>query len=600
VVHVFARAIRENFDTRFMRIALIAFLIVPSLYAGLYLWSNIDPYANMKNLPVALVSEDEGAMIGGVEKNLGEDVVAELVSGGELHFIVTDTQDAKRGINSEDYYFAIVIPSDFSRSIASINDAILVSGQWEEPTPAKVSLMTNDANNFLAHQVAEQAGESLQANLKQQVSNQLTVSLLEGLKDVHDNLVEASSGAQQIADALATLNASTDMYDEGIAKLSGAVDQLEDGVSRLSQGASQVASGNAQLDDYAQMVRNLEGLAFSNWTYQLLPELTAQIENIPIDAGLRADLLNTLHTLAGDIQSFHSQVDSGLDDIDALSTGSNELSAGLKQLLSTLPALKDGVTQLQSGFAKFEDATQKVEQGADQLTSGLKEGYQKIPALDVTHQNLIAKVVADPLQIEDHTSARASGYAAGLLPFFLALSAWIGAYTIFVLLKPFAKNTLRLKKNATSTTLGNYLVPLSIGIGQMLLLFGVVTGLLRLPPVHVGWSLLFMMLTTATYTMIIFTLVGVLKKVGLFLGLVLLVLQLTAAGGTFPWQTTPEFFQVVHHIFPMGYAVDAFRQTFYGGNLSIAGKDALFLCAWWLAFFLIACIYARVKLRRER
>ena len=306
-------------------------------------------------------------------------------------------------------------------------------------------------------------------------------------------------------------------------------------------------------------------------------------------------MLQDLNALAGEIQQFHSQLTSGLDSIDALAVGSKELSLGLNQLLGSLPELKTGISKLQSGFAQFENATLQIEAGAHKLSTGLQEGYEKIPALDETKQGLVAKIVADPVEIVDNASARASGYAEGLLPFFLALSAWIGAYTLFVLLKPYPKSTLQLRKNAVSTTLGNFLVPLLVGCGQMALLFGVVTALLGFVPVHGAWSLLFMLLMTATYTMIIFTLVAVLKKVGLFLGLVLLVLQLTAAGGTFPWQTTPEFFQVVHHIFPMGYAVDAFRQTFYGGNLALAGHDALFLGAWLLTFFAISCLYTRIK-----
>ena len=53
--------------------------------------------------------------------------------------------------------------------------------------------------------------------------------------------------------------------------------------------------------------------------------------------------------------------------------------------------------------------------------------------------------------------------------------------------------------------------------------------------------------------------------VGKFLGLVLLVLQLTTAGGTFPWQTIPAPLQPLHVALPMGYAVDGLRHLLYSG-----------------------------------
>ena len=62
-----------------------------------------------------------------------------------------------------------------------------------------------------------------------------------------------------------------------------------------------------------------------------------------------------------------------------------------------------------------------------------------------------------------------------------------------------------------------------------------------------------------------------LGSVGQFLGLVLMVLQLVTAGGTFPWQTLPAPLAALHHVLPMGYVVDAMRQFMYGGDLSRAG-----------------------------
>jgi putative membrane protein len=89
-----------------------------------------------------------------------------------------------------------------------------------------------------------------------------------------------------------------------------------------------------------------------------------------------------------------------------------------------------------------------------------------------------------------------------------------------------------------------------------------------------------MVLASATYAAIILALNVWLGSVGQFLGLVLMVLQLVTAGGTFPWQTLPAPLAALHHVLPMGYVVDAMRQFMYGGDLSRAGADALVLLAW--------------------
>src|SRR5699024_10381982 len=55
--------------------------------------------------------------------------------------------------------------------------------------------------------------------------------------------------------------------------------------------------------------------------------------------------------------------------------------------------------------------------------------------------------------------------------------------------------------------------------------------------------------------------------VGKFVALVLIALQISGAGGTYPTPTLPRFFQVVHPYLPITHAVDAFRGAVGGGWL---------------------------------
>ena len=86
-----------------------------------------------------------------------------------------------------------------------------------------------------------------------------------------------------------------------------------------------------------------------------------------------------------------------------------------------------------------------------------------------------------------------------------------------------------------------------------------------------------MVFASATFAAIILALNVWLGSVGQFLGLVLMVLQLVTAGGTFPWQTLPAPLAALHHVLPLGYVVDAMRQLMYGGNLGRAGWDLVVL-----------------------
>ena len=56
-----AAELRRLTATRMSILALVALMLVPVLYGGVYLWANQDPYGRLSEVPVALVNLDTGA-----------------------------------------------------------------------------------------------------------------------------------------------------------------------------------------------------------------------------------------------------------------------------------------------------------------------------------------------------------------------------------------------------------------------------------------------------------------------------------------------------------------------------------------------------------
>jgi putative membrane protein len=77
-------------------------------------------------------------------------------------------------------------------------------------------------------------------------------------------------------------------------------------------------------------------------------------------------------------------------------------------------------------------------------------------------------------------------------------------------------------------------------------------------------------------------------SVGQFLALILMIVQLVTAGGTFPWQTLPAPLAFIHQALPMSHAVDGVRQLMYGGSTSSLWGPVTFLLAWLVGSLLIA------------
>ena len=74
------------FHSKKILVAIIAVLFVPVIYAGMFLWAFWDPYAHLDQLPVAVVNNDEGATIDGEDKQLGDDLIKNLIDSKEFKF----------------------------------------------------------------------------------------------------------------------------------------------------------------------------------------------------------------------------------------------------------------------------------------------------------------------------------------------------------------------------------------------------------------------------------------------------------------------------------------------------------------------------------
>src|SRR5699024_3732827 len=147
--------------------------------------------------------------------------------------------------------------------------------------------------------------------------------------------------------------------------------------------------------------------------------------------------------------------------------------------------------------------------------------------------------------------ASAGTYGAGLAPFFIGLATWIGAFVLFLLLRPLSERSISSGAAPFRVALGGWLAAAALGAAQDVVLFGAVTWLVGINVAHPFAAIGFVLLTSVTFTAMVQALNALFGAVGKFLALVLLVLQLVSAGGTFPWETLPEPLHPLHAILPM-------------------------------------------------
>lgn len=620
-----AAELRRLTSTRMSVIALIALMLVPVLYGGLYLWANQDPYGRFDEVPVALVDLDEGVPASADQDavDYGSRIADQLLDGRAFDWRLLDADDAAAALRAGEVDFTVTIPADFSAALTS------VSG--DDPRQADIVLTTNDANNYLASTIGTQAVEKIRRSVAELVAHEAAGRLLDGLAEVRAQLVtavdggdrlvdgatQAAAGAGDLSDGAHALAAGSAKLDDGAATLADGAGTLAsgaatvaDGAGRVAAGAAEVADGTATLAGYADRA----GAAVAD-AAALLPDARADIAGAlarhGLDDGEIAAVLAELDPVGDALADGADRVAAAVDRVDRLASGAQQVADGAAQVSGGADRVATGADDLEAGAARLHEGAGDLAEGAARLDDGagrlvtglgslrdgittlrdgLSDGVDAIRASDADLRAAQADAIADPVAVDTSSTARASDYGAGLAPFFAALAGWIGIYALFLIVKPVSRRAVTALRSPLRVTLAGWLTPAILGAVGMVALFGVLSIALGFGFAHPLGTLGVLVLASFTYAAIILALNVWLGSVGQFLGLVLMVLQLVTAGGTFPWQTLPAPLAALHHVLPMGYVVDAMRQLMYGGTADRVIADIGVLLIWLGAALAVAAV----------
>ncbi|GIF10418.1 YhgE/Pip domain-containing protein [Actinoplanes teichomyceticus] len=462
--------------------------------------------------------------------------------------------------------------------------------------------------------------------------------LADGLSDLETGAAQLASGTSEAAAGgrrLATaVDAAADRVEPVLRENAQAI---EDAANLVARGADQLAANVGVIGDAAdRAVRDArklrdvldrlpDGTEGLDEAKRLAGQLVADAERIQrrVDAAdldaLRARLREVASTarevaaaaphLADDVANARTRVDRLADGLDRLATGAKQLRTGTAQaadgateLRNGVYRLADGARQLDSGLAELSAGGHRIADGLADLRGGtgeladrLADGAGEIPAYDdAAHRS---GILADPVSLDRVVRNPAGTYGVGFAPYFLALALWVGAMINYMLLRPLNRRYLASGAPAPRVALAGLLPGVLMGLVQAALLYAVVRFALGLSPVRPGVSVGLLLGTAAVFAAIMQLIGAAFGAPGRIVALVLLMLQLTSSGGTYPVQTTPGFFQMIHPLLPMTYVVEAVRHAVDGGATGPVLHGALVLGGFGLVALLLTVLVAGRKRR---
>lgn len=368
-----------------------------------------------------------------------------------------------------------------------------------------------------------------------------------------------ANGTKQLGAAFKTqLTPGADKLAAGVGSLETGMGQLTTGLNAASKGAGSLSSGLNQLN--AGAVKFGSSLGAANLTPQAAGGINALYEG-------SKELVNS--------------------GIDPLYAGAGSLKDGLSLINSKVPELADGTNKLYDGSVKLNDGMIKLADGSKELNDKLKDGSDEINKSLVNDSKSMGKFVSEPVVLDQKPINEIKNYGTGFTPYFIPLSLWVGAIMMFFIITDKVDDDI--KASSAAIVAGKFLSYGYIGILQAVLASIVVLAL-GLKPSNILAYFLFNVFMSFVFIAIIQSLIFLLGDAGRLVSIVLLILQLTSCGGTFPMEVVPKFFNVLNPFMPFTYCVSALREIISGIDYTVFTKDIGVLAGMLFGFLIISML----------
>lgn len=265
----------RNISTNVVAIVLVIGLsILPSLYAWFNILSNWNPYEPeaTSHLKIAVVSMDKGVTQNHIHLCIGDTILKSLETNTTMGWqFPKDERTAINGVYNGDYYAALIIPDNFTESLAGILDGDLsgasITYYENEKKNAIATKITSKAKTAVENQVNRSVfatitetmlkiGESLEHIETEKSLSTLATQRLEGLEDTVRQYIHA-------LDTMENTTSATQKTMKTINKLSDKlIRDLQEDLSLVPEGTislSGLQTATLRLSDFSDTLKSASG-----------------------------------------------------------------------------------------------------------------------------------------------------------------------------------------------------------------------------------------------------------------------------------------------------------------------------------------------------
>lgn len=417
---------------------------------------------------------------------------------------------------------------------SAANDATAISAVFEQVTPSlsKVTELKNgvaelNENKELVLGGAKTAVNGMYSGLAN-VSYALDTQIIPGMSTLDGGISQVSDGAKSLSSGLTSYTSGVAQVGSGLTQLNDNSAQLNSGASRLSSGASQLSSGAKSLDSGAD------------------------------------ELKSGTKTLADGTKTLDNGTKTLTNGFATLTANNSKLTSGANQLADGAVTLNDGAGQLYDGSITLGNGLSDLKDGANTLKTGLEDGQKTID--ENKGDDAVYEMISSPVKSNETKISNVENNGHAMAAYMMCVGLWVLCIA-FCIMYPLTEHHGTIK-SGFSWWLSKAGIAYLVALVAAYAMIGSLQLFLHFEPTELLNTFLVAGITAIAFMSILYFFNVWLGKVGSFLMLIFMVVQLAGSAGTYPIEISGDFVATIHKWLPFSYAVDAFRGTISGnGNI---------------------------------
>ena len=369
-----------------LKIVLCAIMIIPMIYACVFLGSMWDPYGKTDQLPVAVVNNDKEVEYNDSTMDIGKQLSDKLAKNDSMDFNIVSSSKAQKGLKDGKYYMVITIPENFSKNATTLLD--------DDPQTMMLTYTTNPQTNYIATKMDDSAMAKVKAEISSTVTKTYSKILFKNVKTLSKGFKTAADGSQKLNDGVNTAKDGNATITENLNTLASSAlvfndgaDSLVKGLSAYTEGVSTAKAGAQQLDNNSATLNN--GAAqLKAGSSQLLSAVQAAEKQLRDGINASAGQLNTLTSSNKQMAESSKQLSEALTQIQGAIDSNNLVendAQAAKKVDGMISTLSTTISTMNNNAAQLNQLAAAEKKQAEQLQATQPQAAQELMMKATSH-----------------------------------------------------------------------------------------------------------------------------------------------------------------------------------------------------------------------